>query len=327
MNRFLAGSIALICGAVGLLAGCDNPPDPIRTPEGKPVEAISVQAADPAEVAAVTAAEAARADYKYRLGVLRDYYFKVGNLDKMNEAENERKNLDQAQYFRFLGVEVTAPPGQSLANADERLLVEETLAARAGWLACLDKLDEYYRGKNETFKARLVQNVKQRFGPIQRYTYFPEAEVPGPQLRPTEVIPAADELFARAHKLFQDGKGELHFFVTTKYSKERDAAALFRELIQRYPTSTKIALAAYYIADIYKEYFNEDVRAIRWYERAWQWDPHVTEPARFQAATVYDLRLLQKPEAIECYRGALEYEQFNKSNCDFARKRLRDLEQ
>jgi tetratricopeptide (TPR) repeat protein len=224
---------------------------------------------------------------------------------------------------------VVPPAAESVGrDADERLLAEYALTARQAYLDSLDRLEQFYR-KHEPggYKAVRVANVRARFDAVRTYEYFLNAQIPGPDLRPTVVNPEADALYDQAMKLYSQGKGILHTFVTTDYDKERQALGMLRELIEKYPHSTKIAMAAYYIGEIYKEYFNEDVLAVHWYERAWQWDPNIPKPARFQAATVYDLRLMQKPEAIECYRGALEYEQFNKSNCDFARKRLRDLEQ
>jgi tetratricopeptide (TPR) repeat protein len=325
MNKFFAWSLAAFgCGAC-VLAGCNTPPDPIKTPDGKAVQVVTIQADDPVEVAGVTTAETARADYRYRLTVLKDYYFKVGNMDRMAAADNELKNLEAAQVFRFQGVEVTPPQGESLTSADERLLVEESLAARTEWLGSLDRLLEYYRSpeKHDSFKARLIENVKARFGPVRQYSYFIEGEVPGPELQPTAVIPEADALYARAIKLYNDGKGILRTFVTTDYEKERQAVALFRELIQKYPTSTKIALSAFYIGEIYKEYFNENTRAVKWYERAWQWDRFITEPARFQEAVVYDIRLHDPTHAVPLYRRVVKGEDpWRAGNVEYAQDRI-----
>ena len=93
----------------------------------------------------------------------------------------------------------------------------------------------------------------------------------------------------------------------------------------KYPDSTRIALSAYYIADIYKEYFNENLRAMWWYERAWQWDPHVPEPARFQAATVAE-RVHDYPRAIEYYKASLEYDPPRWGNAGHARDRIEKLQ-
>ena len=324
MNRSLVSWMAMIVCGSWLLGGCDNPPGPICTPDGTAIKSVAVQD-DPLEVAAVTAAERARADYRQSLKVLEGYYTRVGNKDKLDDATGELKNLDQAQYFNFVGINVTPRAGESIEGADERLLVEQAVADRNRWLASLDRLLKYYRDKGKTLEARLIENVQARFDPVYRYTFFLEAEIPGPELRPTRVDPEADALYDRAHKLFLDGKGPLHFFVTTSYPKERQAFVLFRELIQKHPDSTKIALSAYFIGEILKEYFNENVRAVKWYERAWQWDPHITEPARFQAATIYDIRLKDYPHAVECYRASLEEDPWRLLNPETARRRIEEL--
>jgi tetratricopeptide (TPR) repeat protein len=325
MNRFFAWSIAATLSVAGVLAGCDNPTAPLRTPDGKIVQVVTVQADDPVEVAAVKAAEGDRAEYDYRLTVLKDYYFRVGNMDKMTQADKELASLRQAQYFRFLGVEVTPPPGESLEGTDERLLVEQALSARNEWLSALDRLHDYYQSKNDSFKARLIENVKSRLSPVHQYTYFLEAEIPGPELRPTDVIPEADALYDRAHKLYEDGQGPLSF-LTTNYEKERQALKLFRELVEKYPRSTKIALSAFYIGEIYKEYFNENTRAVKWYERAWQWDKHITEPARFQEAIVYDLRLHDPTHAVPLYRRVVKGEDpWRALHVDTAQRRIEEI--
>jgi hypothetical protein len=99
------------------------------------------------------------------------------------------------------------------------------------------------------------------------------------------------------------------------------------DLVHTYPTSTRIALSAYYIGEIYKEYFDENYRGVLWYERAWQWDPGITQPARFQAAVVYDYRLHHRGKAVELYRLVLQDETFNVTNTLFAERRIEELTQ
>jgi tetratricopeptide (TPR) repeat protein len=154
------------------------------------------------------------------------------------------------------------------------------------------------------------------------YLYFLEAEIPPPDMKPTNVIPAADKLYDQALKLYRQGQiGP----AITNYDKERQALMMLQQLVRTYPNSTKIALAAYRIAEIYKEYFNENVRAVHWYERAWQWDPTITEPARFQAAVIYDLRMHNFAKGVELYREALEYDPPRFGNAHFCRQRIKEL--
>ncbi len=307
-----------------LAAGCDTPPPaPRAATSDKP---LAVRQADAQEVSGALALETARVAYEHRLTALRDYYERIGHADKYQAACNELKTLHQAQMFRYGDLpEIVPPQPETLGGLDERLLVEYVVSARRAYLAAVDRLLALYEAQNNPYRAAFVRSIKQRFDPVRVYLYFPAAEIPPADLRPTDSIPEADAMFAEAHKLFIAGKGILHTFVTTSYQKERRALVMFLELIEKYPTSNKIALAAYYIADIYKEYFNENVRAVLWYERAWQWDPNITEPARFQAGTVYDLRLHNPEKAVECYAGAIEHEQFNQSNVRYATRRIIEL--
>jgi len=311
----------------GLVIGCDRMPDPPRTADSQVPKALSVAPNNEEEAAAVLTAEKARVNYRYRLVVIQDYYRKTGNVDKFRWTQEEMQNLAQAQTFTWEGVpEVLSPKGESLANADEPLLIEYVVGARREYLKAIGELLDFYKrtGVN-SYKAQRVANVIQRLDPVHNYKYLLDAEIPPASIKPIEVIPQADKMFAQAVDLYQKGKGFLHTFVTTDYNKERQALLLLLDLIDKYPRSTKVAQAAFYIGEIYKEYFNEDVRACQWYQRAWQWDPAITLPARFQAAVVNDLRLYNRAKAIELYRQVIQHEQFNSSNVTFSHRRIREL--
>lgn len=318
--------------ALGLLpAGCvgpfakltDAPPAPPKTTSGKAVTFLDLTGAAKVEVDAATVLETARVNYAYRLQVLQGYYGKIGDMDKLTWARREAKNLQQVQTFRWVGIpEIRPPKGESVAGADERLLVEYVVTARKQYLDALGALRKRYESSGATFRASLVRNMQERFDPIRTYKYFLHAEVPPPNLMPAAVIPAADKLFEEARRLYRSGK---ILPAVTDYRKQRRALVLFRRLIDRYPTSNTIAEAAFYTGEIYKEYFREYVRAVYWYRRAWQWDPTLTLPARFQAATVYDFHLQNKARAVECYRGTIEHEQFKWNNVRYAYQRIEEL--
>jgi TolA-binding protein len=319
--------IVLVAAAVGaFLAGCDTvPSSPKVTTIDKP-NTLPVTQDDEAEVKLAIGLETARINYAYRLEVLDGYYQQVGDADKYKATKNELKALNQAQNFKWDGLpEIVPPERESIANVDERLLVEYAIAARNEYQKAVNNLLALYEKDGRIARAALMRALKKRYDEVRASMYFFDAEIPGPDLRPTEVVPEADAMFNQAYKLFRRGKGLLYTFVTTDYQKERQALAMFRQLIAKYPRSTKIALSAYYIGDILKEYFNEDVRAVKWYERAWQWDANLPEPARFQAATVYDLRLKNPERAVELYNAAIQHEQFNKTNVTYARQRIKAL--
>lgn len=317
--------------AVGLvLIGCQGPSffdtkePPPGTAIGVPATTLAVNKDDPEEVEAVTIYQAAKVQYRQSLNVLRAYYARIGYYDNLKFAENEITNLEGAQTFQYTGIPAAAPAApQSVEGVDEVGLVEQVVRDRNAWEAALNRLADLYTRKGVDYKLQMVRNVQARFLRTHVYDYVLAAEIPPADLKPTEVIPEADALYAKAFKTYKDGK---FLPLIVDYNKEREALALFRELIRKYPTSTKIALSAYFIAEIYKEYNNEDVRAVHWYERAWQWDPNILQPARFQAATVYDIRMGHKAKALELYKEVLKHEQFNRSNVDFATQRIKSLE-
>lgn len=311
------------CGLVLAAVGCDRLPSPPRDSDGKRVSHLSYASSDPAETQLALKLEADRANYAYRLRVLEGYYDRGGNLDKLRWARTEAKALSNAWTFVVSGVgQVEPPAGESVANVDERSIAEYAHTARRQYEASLAAVIDYYETSNNEFRAALFRNVRDRFRPFYKYGYFKEAEVPGPELRPSAAIPAADELFAKAYRLYDQGK---ILPAVVDYNKEAQAVELFKQLVYTHQTSDKIAQAAFYIGEIYKEYFNQDVRALWWYERAWQWDPTITLPARFQAATIYDYRLERDAEALELYRQAVIHEQFNSSNVGWAQRRINDM--
>ena len=87
----------------------------------------------------------------------------------------------------------------------------------------------------------------------------------------------------------------------------------------------KIDDAAFFAGEIYKEYFNDNLRAVQYYQRCWEWNPQTDHPARFQAAVVYDYRLHDRDRALELYQQVLEHEQSNRSNVRWSVDRIKQL--
>ncbi len=315
--------LVALAGFVVMQAGCDARPPAPKALSGDPLTTLSVNSEDPAEIAGAAAMEAGRIEYKFRLEVLQNYYYHVGDATRYIWTQDEIKNLDEAQQFEWVGLPKIVPPSkESVAGADERVLVEDLVVSRRKFLAGMEELAQYYERKNDGWKAKVIRNVQARLLPQRTYMYFLDAEIPGPDARPTQVISAADQLYDEAYKLYKSGKP---LPGVTSYPKQSKALELFVQLVQEYPSSTKIALSAYFIAEIYKEYFQEDYRAVQWYERAWQWDPNILQPARFQAATVYDLRLQDHDKAIELYEQSILHDPPRFRNKEFAQQRIREL--
>ena len=318
-------NIMLAMALVVFVAGCDNPPAGPKTADGEAVKVVAVHPSDAAEAAAVSDLQSATAAYKQALKVLHAYYVKTGAYTRQVWAEKELANLLGAQTFTFEGAGTPAtPPSESVEAINEAAAVESVLSGRRSWKRCLAKLVAHYSQKGLNHKLALVRNIQARFDPIRVYPYFMHAEVPPEDLKPAEVIPAADALFAEAIKLHRQGKA---FPGITNYSKQRQALMKFRQLVEKYPASTKIAQSAYRIAEIYKEYFKENLRALAWYERAWQWDKHLKLPARSQSAYIYDFRLGQREKAISLYQEVIKHEQFDWNRVRYAKQRIKELTQ
>lgn len=321
-NKLIAGTITCLF-ACWALTGCDTKPGLPTTANGAPVKSLTLSG-DPQETQLVTELETNRENYRYRVMVMRGYYQKIGNMDKLHWAQEELDNLSDAKTFQWdgLNVKIAHPTGESLENADEMLLAEYVVGARNEYIDSSRKLLAYYEAKSETFKAGVIRNMQARLNPEYLRAYFTNAEVPGPDLRPRDVIPQAETLYADALRLYREGK---ILPAVVDYKKERQALTKFIELVHKYPASTRIAMSAFYIGEIYKEYYNVDTLAVRWYQRAWEWDPGVAEDARFQAAVVWDHRLHNRDMALALYKEVLKYEQSHKTNIAYSQMRIKQL--
>ena len=324
------GKFALLLALAACLtcAGCilDNRPSPFRrgVKQGYGViDTLAVNSSDPAEVDAVTAAEAARVAYRYRLTVLHEYCNSIGDADRYEWSSREIKNLDEAQWFTWTGIpEVLPPEGESLSTADPRLLVEFVLSTRAAYKKEMRTLEKFFTDRLAVEKAKFVSRVRSRLDPVRTYVYFFSAEAPPENMKPVNVIPAAETLYTKALAIYK--RASLVPLVPN-YKKQREALRLFLTITEQHPTSTRSPLAAFYIGHIYREYFNENVRAVMWYQRAWKWDPRIQIGARFQAAVVWDYRLQNLERAMELYQDVLKYEFNDLTNRDFARRRISEL--
>lgn len=317
-TRMMLGISVVI--AVWTALGCDRPPPPPTTPEGDWVRFVK-----PTELAEVDVAQAmldAKELYRYRLGLLGQYYTRTGNYTKSQWVRGELKNLERAQTFKYVGMTpVTPEPGPSLDEVDEITLAEMVADARSEWLTRVDEVVAYYKAADRKFNAELANSIRYRHDGVKSYAYFLDIEVPPADMKGVDVVPEAEALYAEAHRQYRNA-----VLLAPLYNFQglRRALTQFQQLVQQYPSSTKIALAAFYIGQIYED-LNENYRAVQWYERAWQWDPYLPRPARFQAAVVADKRLHNRGKALDWYRAAVENESFSTTNTETAQRRIYEL--
>lgn len=204
-------------------------------------------------------------------------------------------------------------------------LVESVLSHRAAYERDLAELEGYYAASGHAQKRSWAAYELADSAKVRKFRYLIDAEIPSDALRAVESIPEADALFEDAMSLMQKGGHKVPFFY--RKSAMLRAAEAFRTLIERFPSSDKIDDAAFFSGDIHKEYLSgQESLAVKWYERAWAWNPDTPHPARFNAAVVYDYRLHDRDRALELYHQVITQEaDADQSNVRFATRRIAEL--
>lgn len=226
----------------------------------------------------------------------------------------------------YLEEDSTAQTGVdlSVADAHEVDLVEAVVASRRKYLQSLEQLNRYYATQGIETKRRWSEMELNGILTTKRFRYLMDAEVPAGALTASESIPEADDLYKQGMELLRRGGHG----VPAVYRKDRmvEAAEVFRQLIEKYPSSDKIDDAAFYCGEIHKDYLpGQEAIAVQWYERAWEWNPNTPHPAKFQAAVVYDYRLHDRDRALELYQAVVANPDADASNARFAARRVREL--
>lgn len=221
-------------------------------------------------------------------------------------------------------------PNIPVADRSEVDLVEEMLLHRAMYARLLRVLAIYYSEHGYENKANWARSELNDLRRVKPYRYVLDAETPTVPLAPRESISEADKLYDDAYKLLV--KGGHHMPIFYNRATINEALARLKELVDRYPTSDKVASAAYYIGEIHKEYNQEhdNLIAIEWYQKAIAWDPNLNHPAWSHIAHVYDFRLHEREKALEWYQKVLENEKDKTGhqfagNISFANERIKQL--
>lgn len=218
-----------------------------------------------------------------------------------------------------------APADIVVVDAQEVDLVETVLANRLAYHQSLEQLREFYRSRGYAAKESWATFELDGARKVKQFRYVMDSEVPAASLRAEQFIPEADALYDEAHGLMRKGGHGVPVVYSRKVMVE--AAAKFREMIERFPTSDKIDDAAFFLGEIHKEYLpNQEGLAVAWYERAWQWDQNTPHPAKFHAALVYDFRLNSRDRALELYQQVLnEDSDLGRINRRYAMRRAEEL--
>ena len=227
-----------------------------------------------------------------------------------------------------LGPVIAWPDGELVADPEAREvdIVEALVAHRDDYHLALSVLDRFYAQHHDDAKRQMVEDERERLQGVLDFRYMLEAQIPPASLRPSRKIAEADRMYVRAYAMLRRGG----FRVPALYRQETMIRALkmFQAVIEQYPTSDKIDDAAFYCGEIHRAYLpDQALIAVRWYERAWQWEPKTPHPARFRAARVYEERLQDRAAALELYHAVTKYETSYAPNVRFASYRIRELTQ
>lgn len=189
---------------------------------------------------------------------------------------------------------VTSPIPATPGDAD---LVQRTIAARKEYQQSLVGLHNHYE-KTGDREHKWVEEELKTFHLMTKPSYRLDiADVPPPSLEAKQNIKEANDLFIEAMKYKDKGTG------TDYQLNQKRSELLLREILDKHPTSDKIADVAYQLGELYEgKAFKQYDRAAAYFERAYQWRKGTRTDARLRAAAIYDKQLNERTKAIELYR-------------------------
>ena len=196
----------------------------------------------------------------------------------------------------------TAQAIVNIASTAETDIVERVAAGRQAYRRELQALSEYYRKTGNNMKLDWAKKELSALDAIPQYNYIVEAGVAGAEIKATDSIAEADELYEQAVSLEQKAGALL---VVKDNDMLREALEKYNLLIKKYPSSDKIDDAAYRAAGIYA-YFKDYTIALLYLQRTHQWDPETPYPARFESAYILDQYMHRREEALKAYQEALK---------------------
>ena len=195
-----------------------------------------------------------------------------------------------------------ASSSAKLNNAGEADIVEQMVINRWAYRQSLESLIAYYKKTGNNMKLGWAKNEVSKLDQMPQYNYIVEAGLAGANLKATTSIPLADYMYQDA---LSTEKKAGRFILIQNEDKLRLALEKYNQLIRKHPSSDKIDDAAFRAGGIY-EYFKDYTIALLYYQRAYQWDPKTTNPAKLKAAYILDKRMSRRAEALELYQQISE---------------------
>ncbi len=224
-------------------------------------------------------------------------------------------------------------PGADPEKADEKAdalpaaaatsdidLVEKNLAARKAYETSLKQLWEHYRKTGDKQRTKWVEDELMGFHLITKPSYNLDVQdVPPPSLEAKKNIREANDLYRIAMEY--KGRGIGNEYVLNM----RRAEVLFREVLDKHPTSDKISDVAYQLGELYESRaYKQYDRAARYFERSFQWKKGTATDARLRAAVLYDRMLNERSKALALYKQVVENDT-DPERIKVAEKRLTEL--
>lgn len=211
-------------------------------------------------------------------------------------------------------------PVISLTDTSESDLIEHMGLNRQAYRQGLELLVKFYTRVGNNMKLVWAKKELKGLDSMPQYTYHVIGEKV--DLKANTSISEADALYDEA---LQIEKNASRFFIKDE-KMLRLALTKYTHLIEKHGSSDRIGDAAYRAAGIY-EHFKDYTLAVLYYKRVYQWDRYTVLPAKYKAAKILDMKLLQRAEALELYRqivrdGAVpqHYRDFTQTRIDVLTK-------
>jgi tetratricopeptide (TPR) repeat protein len=192
---------------------------------------------------------------------------------------------------------------------------------RRAYREALVALIKHYKNTGNYMKRQWAKKELEALDAIPQYDYIIEASIAGPDLKASQEIPEADDLYYEALVLEDEAR---KMVILKDNELLRLALDRYNTLIKNYPTSDKIDDAAFKAGKIYYD-FKDYTIAVLYYQRTYEWDPETVYPARYKTAYVLDYKLHQRASALEMYQQALEHDALTETQRLNAKERITEL--
>jgi len=229
--------------------------------------------------------------------------------------------IDDAHLLLTPQEQQTVEKGVLTPNAGEVDVVEQVAATRSAYQTALEELIAYYKSTGNETKRRWANNELTTLRQMAQYRYLMPGEWVTQEMKATERIEGAEELYQKAKKLYYDAGGN---FIIFDEAKLRQSLQLFNQLVTEYPNSTRIDEAAYRAGQIYEHFKDYELAAVM-YQRCFQWNDKTNFPARYRAACVLDQKLKMRKEALAIYKLAVQKESRYEDYTEKAKARIIEL--